>query len=102
VHLLPNYDEFLVAYRDHGVSVDRDLTRGIGPRDIVFANHIVVLDGQVVGGWRRTEKTSKGKLDVAVTLRLLKRLARAENAALEEAVERYRRFTGATVTLARA
>jgi hypothetical protein len=99
VHLLPNYDEFLIAYKDHSASVDRELTRGIGPRDAVFANHIVVLDGQVIGGWRRTERTSKGKPSIAVAFKLLKRLARAEKAALDEALERYRRFTGAPVTV---
>jgi hypothetical protein len=100
LHLLPNYDELLVAYKDHGVSVDAELTRGIGPRDIVFANHIIVLDGLVIGGWRRTEKTSKGKSAITVTFRLLRRLARAEKAALDEALEGYRRFTGAAVTVA--
>jgi hypothetical protein len=95
-HLLPNYDEFLIAYKDHSASVDRDLTRGIGPRDVVFANHIVVLDGLVVGGWRRTQD----KRGVAVTLTLLKPLGRAQKQALARALKSYSSFLASPVTVA--
>jgi hypothetical protein len=95
-HLLPNYDEYLVAYKDHGAAVDPAIGRKVGARDIVFANHVVVLDGQVVGGWRRTV----GSAGVVVALKLLSKLSRDQKAALALAVERYRRFLGLPVTLA--
>ena len=50
-YLLPNYDEYLIAYRDRAAVVDADRTRNLG-----FASgypHQVVLDGRVAGGWRR-------------------------------------------------
>ena len=96
VHLLPNYDELLVAYKDHGVSVDPALTRGLGPRDIVFANHLVVIDGVVVGGWRRVAGTRA--MGVAPTF--LRALSPAEKAALARACEAYGRYLALPVTMA--
>jgi hypothetical protein len=96
VHLLPNYDEFLIAYKDHGPSVDAALVRGIGPRDAVFANHIVVLDGIVVGGWRRTQD----KRGVAVTLTLLKKFGPKQKRALARALRHYGTFLATPVTVA--
>jgi hypothetical protein len=98
LHLLPNYDEFLIAYRDHAASVDPALVRGLGPRDMVFANHIVVIDGVVVGGWRRTQ----AKAGIAIAPTLLRKLTRAETTALAAARDRYGRFLALPVTLAPA
>lgn len=97
LHLLPNYDEYFIAYKDRRATMDPAVVRQVGPRDTVFANHIVVLNGQVVGGWRRIPE----KVGVTVALTLLKKLAREQEAALALAVERYRRFLGAPVTLVR-
>jgi hypothetical protein len=47
-HLLPNYDEYLVAYKDRGPVV------GSSGRD-VFA-HYFVIDGRLAGSWKRTLK----------------------------------------------
>jgi hypothetical protein len=95
VHLLPNYDELLIAYKDHGPSVDPVLTRGVGPRDAVFANHLVVIDGVVVGGWRRVP----GKRGMAVVPTLLRALSAPEKAALARACEAYGRFLALPVTM---
>ena len=49
--LLPNYDEYLIAYRDRAAVVDADRSRNLG-----FASgypHQLVLDGRVAGSWRR-------------------------------------------------
>ena len=98
VHLLPNYDDFLIAYKDHGPSVDAALTRGVGPRDAVFANHLGVIDGLVVGGWRRVP--GKGGMIVAPTL--LRALSAAEKAVLARVCAAYSRFLALPVTLAPA
>ncbi len=95
VHLLPNYDELLIAYKDHGPSVDPALTRGVGPRDAVFANHLVVIDGMVVGGWRRVP----GKRDMGVVPTLLRALSAGEKAALARACEAYGRFLALPITM---
>lgn len=54
-----------------------------------FINTIVV-DGQVVGGWRRVPKGGRLLIETS----LLRPLAGAERVQLEAAVERYRAFVG--------
>jgi hypothetical protein len=52
VHLLPNYDEFLVAYRDRSDALHPGLDTSPLPRESVLAN-VVLVDGLVRCGWRR-------------------------------------------------
>jgi len=97
VHLLPNFDEHVVAYRDHGPSLDPAAsdalrTRSDGPSGV----HLLVRDGLVVGGWRRTVE----KRAVALHVRPVIPLRRAERTALRRAAEDYGRFLGRPVTLA--
>ena len=96
VHLLPNYDEHVVAYRDHGPTLDPGTAGALrartdGPLDV----HLVARDGLVVGGWRRT----LGKSSVVVSIDLLLALRRREMTALRGAAEDYGRFLGLPVTL---
>ena len=51
VRLLPNYDEYVVAYRERVDYYDRALDPQL-VRGGVMAN-VVTLDGRVVGNWRR-------------------------------------------------
>jgi hypothetical protein len=53
-HLLPNYDEHIVAYRDHQPSLDPgapDALKGWGNGS---TTHVVIRDGIAIGGWKRT------------------------------------------------
>jgi hypothetical protein len=88
LHLLPNYDEYIVAYKDHGPTFDPSIAERLQSRDGVLANHVVVLDGKVIGGWRRTVGTKAA----TVTIALIARLDRAQRDALELAVARFGRF----------
>jgi hypothetical protein len=96
VHLLPSYDEFLVAYRDRTASLDpaRHFDTAPFPLGSILAQ-TVVLNGQVWGGWKRRlldrqALVELGPLDVLDT---------AEGAALRQAVERLARFLGVPVTV---
>lgn len=60
-YLLPNYDEFLIAYRDRGLSV---LPRADGVVDNPIFAHQVVADGRVVGSWQRTIAPRRAAIDV--------------------------------------
>ena len=83
VHLLPVYDEYLVAYRDLH-AVPRGAARwGILPQPIVSR-------GQVVGEWKPVRQRGRIVLDAKTT----RRLTRDERAALERAAARYGRFHG--------
>jgi hypothetical protein len=95
IHLLPNYDEFLVAYKDRSASVDATFAKGAGPRGDASANNVVVMNGKVVGVWRRTfEKTA-----AAIETKLLVRFGKTEMNALRAAAERYGHFVGLPVRL---
>ncbi|MGH9373162.1 MAG: winged helix DNA-binding domain-containing protein, partial [Vicinamibacterales bacterium] len=95
VHLLPIYDEFVVAYRDRdpvpqGSSVIVSESRGP-----VNFQHALVIAGQVAGTWRTTRR-GRGVLIHAVPLR---RLSGRERNALAESVHRYQQFLAAPAEL---
>lgn len=88
VHLLPVYDEYLVAYRDNRV-VPR-------PAYVLGSfQHALVTGGQVAGTWRTIPAADGFVIDV----RPLKRLAPAEQRELVQQFQRYRRFLRAPVSL---
>jgi hypothetical protein len=88
LHLLPIYDEYLVAYRDHRVVPRPAYALG-------NFQHALLIGGQVAGTWR-TRASIKG---VAVEVEGLRRLRPVERRALTQAVTRYRRFLGVPVSL---
>lgn len=54
-YLLPNYDEYTVGYTDRSAIFDSLHTNKLDPRGGLLTN-TMVLDGQVVGTWKRTFK----------------------------------------------
>ena len=84
-HLLPNYDEYLIAYKDR--------EKVVGPRAADWrageelANQLMI-DGRLAGSWKRTALTSS----VVVDVRPYRRLTRVHAEALAAAIERYRGF----------
>jgi hypothetical protein len=57
--------------------------------------NVVVIDGQLVGGWRR----KPGPESVGLDLTLLTRLSKAEQDRLLREVRRYGKFSGKPVDL---
>ncbi len=94
VLLLPNYDEALGSYSDYDPVMGEALPRARGVNDVLGA-HIVVRDGFVVGGWRRT----LGRDAVTVTVTLLIPLTADELDALAAAADEFGRFVGLPVDL---
>jgi hypothetical protein len=94
--LLPNYDEYLIAYKDRGAYVDASRTANLAARTGgALANHLVI-DGCLAGGWSRTIGPNAVKIDVAP----YKKLTPAQSRALATAVEAYGEFLGLPATLA--
>jgi Winged helix DNA-binding domain len=88
--LLPNFDEFTVAYRSRELFYPREIVYRPGPRyDAPFGNMIVV-DGTVVGIWKRTVR--KGQL--AIEPEWFNPPSPKEAAAFDETVGRYAAFMG--------
>jgi len=85
VHLLPNFDEYFVAYKDRTAAVQRLNKAGVHVRGQDVLANAVIVDGQFVGTWKRTLRKST----VAVEVNLLTRLTKAEKTAVAAAVEKF-------------
>jgi len=95
-HLLPNFDEYTVGYRDRTAAVDPD--RPFDPALFSFGSilsNIVTVGGRVRGAWRRTAVGS----GVRIELRLLDRLGPDEAIAVARAGDRMGRFLTQPVEL---
>jgi hypothetical protein len=89
-HLLPAYDEYLVAYKDRTAAVDpRYSTRGAN----VILGPTILVNGRVVGTWKPTQP---GK-DVVVTLKPFGPLRGGAQEAVIDAARRYGAFLGRAV-----
>jgi hypothetical protein len=95
-HLLPNYDEYFIGFKDRSAIAEIAEKVGIKSADPSLIAHIVLLDGQIVGGWKRTLK----KDAVFVELNLFAKLTGAEHQAVNRAVEQYGKFLGLPTRLA--
>jgi hypothetical protein len=88
-HFLPAFDEFLVGYKDRSAALDpKDARRHVQSNAGGLLSPTIVINGRVVGTWRRTLK--KGSVVVASTLFTL--LTRAEKRAVEVAVLKFGGF----------
>jgi hypothetical protein len=95
-YLLPNYDEYGVGYTNHDAVFDAARAKALDPRGAVVLGHVLVIDGQVAGAWKRT----LGKAAVSVTVQTFAPLSAAEQAAVARAAARYGAFLGLPVVLA--
>ena len=96
VHLLPNFDEHVVAYRDHAPSLDPVMREALRTRrNEPLALHLIVRDGLVVGRWRRTLEPGQA----VITTQLLAPMKRRETKALEQAAADVGRFLEMPVTV---
>ncbi len=95
MYLLPNYDEYLVAYVDRDVLLDAKHRSKLASRGNVLFQNVIVHGGRVVIGitWRRTLK----RTSVSVTTRPFVRFGAAEREALGVAIARYAAFLGRVI-----
>jgi hypothetical protein len=81
-HLLPNFDEYTVAYRDRA-AIENDA----GTLSSILTN-VVTIAGKVRGTWRRKAAGA----GVRVEVQAMDRFTSAERAAVEDAGRRYGSF----------
>ncbi len=87
-YLLPTYDEYTVAYRDRSaIGSPPKHASSFGEQTMLAP--CIVVDGEVVGTWRRTI----GKT-VAIELSRWRKLAPKQRDAVEDAADRYAAFIG--------
>lgn len=89
IHLLPPFDEYLVAYKDRSAVLDGQYVSRINAGGGLLAP-TVVANGRVIGTWRRT----LGKTDVTVEHELFVKESAATRRAIALATARYARFLG--------
>ena len=94
-HLLPNYDEYFIGFKDRSAIAQRLRSARMVTGGNALIAHIVFVDGQLVGGWKRL--IEKGATVVAMTL--LSRLSTPERAMIAAAADRFEKFLGSPVRL---
>ncbi len=92
-HMLPNYDEYIVGYRDRSAYWDDSEVTAQMSRSNPLFNNTIVIDGRIAGTWSRTVKLR----EVEVHVRLFTTLTHDETNDLEKTLERYGDFVGLPV-----
>jgi hypothetical protein len=94
-HLLPNYDEYFIGFKDRSAIGQRLGHSALVSGGSALIAHVVAIDGQLVGGWRRGFEKGKTVLE----FELMVRLKRKEHSSLERAVERFAKYTGSSLLI---
>lgn len=95
VHALPGFDEYMLGYQDRSAALDARWANRIVPGNNGIFLPTLVVDGQIVGTWKRTISASR----VAAEIEPFVPLTARANAGFERALRRYGRFLGRDVTV---
>jgi hypothetical protein len=87
--LLPNYDEYIVSYKDRSAAIESSDINKADPRGTIF-NHTIIINGRICAIWKRT--IGKNKVDIEVIP--FKPLSKVNQAAVTSAAKRYAKFLG--------
>ena len=87
--LLPAFDEYLISYKDRTPSIDESHMPHAFTKNGIF-KPIVVLNGQVVGIWKRTVKGDK----VIIEPTFLQKVPKTTEKLLVKAARQYGDFIG--------
>lgn len=93
--LLPNFDEYIVAYNQRSAILDAVERNKLDARGNVLFNHTIVMQGKVIGTWKRTLKKSS----VALALNPFQPLTSTQISAVMAAAKRYGNFLGLDVEM---
>lgn len=86
--LLPNYDEYFIGFKHREPLLERLAAHGMKPTTRDLLANVIVVDGQIVGGWRRVS----GRGATTVELSPFIPLTPGEDAAIAAEVRRYATF----------
>jgi hypothetical protein len=93
-HLLSVFDEYVSSYKGHTAIAPEIISRRLRAFGNVLTG-IIVVDGMVVGTWKRQLTNDNAHLRLA----LFRRVAGDEREAVMQAAERYARFHGVKAAL---
>lgn len=97
VHLLPNYDEYMVAYRDRTALLHRSTPVSSLAQSALLMQP-VVHEGRHAGTWRRVLPTRAGA-PVSVDVQWIERPDEVQASASVAAAERYAEYLSAPLTV---
>lgn len=86
-HLLPSFDEYTVAYIDRTAVLNPSYNRQVNTGNGIFSP-IIVIDGQVMGSWKRTLK----KDTVVITPTPFESFRKTQTQAIAKAAKGYAEF----------
>ena len=95
VRLLPGFDEYLLGYSDRSAPLSGGDTAVIVPGGNGMFLSTVVVNGEVVGSWRRTQRAKKVQLGIEP----LHRIPASAATAIARAAQRYAAFLEQPVEL---
>ena len=95
IHLLPDYDEYMVGYTDRATIFDNSHTDKLDARGSILAQYSIMINGQVAGTWKRTIK----KNEVVIELVPFIMPTDDQNQAIIAATQQYGKFLGLPVVL---
>jgi hypothetical protein len=90
VHALPGFDEFVLGYKDRSAALDRQFADRICPGGNGVFYPTIVVNGQIVGTWKRENK----KKAVSISVEPFTSLTAAEYAAFTDAIQPFGAFLG--------
>jgi hypothetical protein len=93
--LLPGFDEYLLGYKDRSAALDPIHAQKIVPGNNGIFNPTVVIDGKIVGTWKRAFK----KEAVMMTVSPFNPLSQAQSRAINAAAKLYASFVGLSPTV---
>jgi len=96
VHLLPGFDEYLLGYGDRSAALASEHSEAIVPGGNGMFKPTIVVDGEVVGTWRRIPRAPAIVVELAPFGRLSARVCEAIAAAAQD----YGAYLGRPVRLA--
>jgi len=93
-HLLPIYDEYVMGYKDRSAMLGALERDKFDAGSIAFDN-LIVIDGMLVGSWKRT----LSKREVSIETNFNARLTKAEQKAVTAGAAQFGKFLGLAPTL---
>ncbi len=95
IYLLPGFDEYLLGYKDRSAVLAPAYSQKVVPGGNGMFLATILVDGQVVGTWKKTATKSK----IKIKLKPFDVSAEHPSKAIAEAANRYASFTGLPVEI---
>ena len=92
-HLLPNYDEYFIGFKDRNAIGAVIRQSKVSVSNSAFLAHLITIDGQLVGGWKRILEKNR----VIVILNPVVNLSKTESREIKNVADRFGKFLGLPV-----